>query len=312
MEFVNELRVAIVQTTLDNRIAWDSSASYAPRMAVTEAKRVWDEILTALTSYRNLSKSAQPEIIVLPELTIPKQYEKDIVDMAVQLESIIIGGCDFKTDDGITVVNRGLMAVPSYWPHGEGKVQSLLFHFGKKNPAALENNYIKSIPQKSDNKKQMSFYHDDTVYIINLGCYGRLGIAICADFYDIERYAYYKGRIQHLIILAYNKDIKSFYFLAESISRLVYCNTIICNTGHYGGSIAFSLYQKDYNRYVYKHEGKGLYTSQIVSLPVKDLWIAQCDDEHKLKTFKSMPPGYEYMYEKYENRTPDVNSIGAL
>ena len=86
--------------------------------------------------------------------------------------------------------------------------------------------------------------------------------------------------------------MKSFYYLAEAISRIVFCNVVICNTGFYGGSIAFAPYFEDYKRYVYKHEGGNLYTNQIILLPVAGLYIAQtkgCDTR-----FKSCPPGYVY------------------
>ena len=109
----------------------------------------------------------------------------------------------------------------------------------------------------------------------------------------------YKGRVQHIFILAYNQDVKSFYFLAEAISRLVYCNVVICNTGHFGGSIAFSLFDKEYKRYIYKHEGASLFTSQIVSLPVAALVAEQLRDhlDHN-DNFKSQPPGYQYYYKE--------------
>lgn len=138
-------------------------------------------------------------------------------------------------------------------------------------------------------------------YIVDLGNYGKMGVSICADFYDIERYAIYKGRIQHLLIIANNMDIKSFYFLAEAISRLVYCNVVICNSGHYGGSVCFTPAKKDYQRYSYKHEGKDLFTTQVVSIPVDALWKAQSGDDEALKGFKNPPPGYQYNYEKYVN-----------
>lgn len=138
----------------------------------------------------------------------------------------------------------------------------------------------------------------DKFYILDTKDYGRIGFAICADFYDIERYTLYKGRVQHLIILAFNQDVKSFYFLAESISRLVYCNVVICNTGYYGGSVCFTPAKDDFKRYCYKHEGKELFTSQVVKLPVESLWKAQNENSDALKKYKSPPPGYKYYKKK--------------
>lgn len=289
------LSVAIVQSTIDSSIAWNPLSANVPEMTSTEAKRAWNEIMVAISGYNNLSESARPEIIVLPELTIASQYEYRIKDLAKQVGAIIIGGCDFKYIDDNNIINRGIISIPKYWPHGHGQGHPRNVHFGKKNPAEIEEGYIKAIPTKSG-KGEMSFWPCKEVFIIDLGEYGKIGISICADFYDIERYAYFKGRIQHLFIIAYNQDIKSFYYLAEAISRLVFCNVVICNTGHYGGSIAFTLYKEDYKRYIYKHEGAGLCTSQVINLPVDDFVKAQHKYGDAVKMFKSAPPGYDYKY----------------
>lgn len=307
---VDFLNVAIVQSTIDNRIAWNPQAANAPEMSLTEAKRAWDEITIAITQYKNLDESARPEVIILPELTIAHQYEREIADLAKQVGAIIIGGCDFKYIDGCDeVINQGIISIPRYWPHGIGRGQSRNIHFGKKHPANFEKNFIESIPCRSG-KGNMSFLGCNEVFIIDLGAFGKIGISICADFYDIERYAYYKGRIQHLFIIAYNQDVKSFYYLAEAISRLVFCNVVICNTGHHGGSIAFSLYKEDYKRYIYKHEGAGLYTSQVIKLPVADLHKAQQDAKcEEAKKFKSAPPGYNYKYPDKNMKTKEIKAV---
>ena len=81
---------------------------------------------------------------------------------------------------------------------------------------------------------------------------------------------------------------------------------MICNTGYYGGSIAFSLFDKDYKRYVYKHEGATLFTSQIISLPVADFIKEQAQGHLKPnKNFKGQPP--EYFYKGPE--LPDEQNI---
>ena len=111
---------------------------------------------------------------------------------------------------------------------------------------------------------------------------------------NIAGISIYKGRIQHLLIIAHNPDTESYYFLSEAISRLVYCNVVICNTGEFGDSLAFSPYKKSYERILYRHKGSGLFSTQVISLPVKSLIHEQSNDlEEGLKIFKARPPGYE-------------------
>ena len=90
------LNVAIVQSTIDGTIAWNSNATYAPEMSPSESKRAWNEIMVAISQYNNLVETARPEVIILPELTLAHQYERKIADLAKQVGAIIIGGCDFK------------------------------------------------------------------------------------------------------------------------------------------------------------------------------------------------------------------------
>lgn len=280
------LKVAILQTSLDNKAAWSTYAVNKPMMNELEAVRVWNEIIHTMDDYVNLDDTRKPDVILIPEFSIAEQFENEIKNLAEQTGSIIITGLDFKVK-GKNVRNQAIVAIPYRWPHGFQKSRAKTFYFGKHFPAKEEKDFLRECGKH--------FEPCDEIYILDAGAYGRIGLAICADFYDIERYVLYKGRIQHLFILAYNKDVKSFLFLAESISRLVYCNVIICNTGHYGGSICFSLKEKDFQRYIYRHEGANLFTSQIVELPVKSFKESQ-----KAKGgngYKNAPPEYQLYYD---------------
>ena len=276
------LKVALIQSTLDKDLAWNTSTVYRPRMDNVEAKRIWNETSRVIADYDALPIVQRPEIILMPEFAVADIHKTDLDTWARQLGCIIIAGHDFEVVNG-QVENRASVVIPHQWPHGKGKAIGKTFHFGKRFPAYSEKQYIKNCGYEYSSAERF--------YILDTGEYGRIGLAICADFYDIERFALYKGRVQHIFIIAYNKDVKSFYFLAEAISRLVYCNVIICNTGFYGGSICFSLYKDDYRRYLYKHEGNKLFTSQIVSLPVESLIKAQQLDTGNTE-FKSQPPSY--------------------
>lgn len=292
------LKVAILQTSLDNKAAWSTYAVNKPKMNEMEAVRVWNEIIHTMDDYVNLVDTRKPDVILLPEFSVAEQFENEIRNLADQTGSIIITGLDFKVK-GNNVRNQALVAIPYRWPHGLQKSRAKTFYFGKHFPAKEEKEYLKSCGKEFDPCNE--------IYILDAGEYGRIGLAICADFYDIERYALYKGRIQHLFILAYNKDVKSFLFLAESISRLVYCNVIICNTGHYGGSICFSLKEKEYQRYIYRHEGARLFTNQIVELPVRSFKESQ-----KAKGghgYKNAPPEYELYNESDEDKEKNNKKI---
>lgn len=286
----NVLNIGIIQVVVDEDLAWRNT----PQMDVYEADAIWKQIQAAFASFQEMSKMNIPDIVVIPELAVANYFESRIRQYAQKLGAIIIAGLDFRQCEDNQIENKALFYIPRNWPKEKnvGKVDQSSFYFGKHFASRHELDVI----QKEWGKK---FKPCNEFYIVDLGEYGKMGVSICADFYDIERYVIYKGRIQHLLIIANNKDIKSFYFLAEAISRLVYCNVVICNSGHYGGSVCFTPAKEEYKRYSYKHEGKDLFTTQVVSIPVDALWKAQSGDDKSLKDFKNPPPGYKFCYEKY-------------
>lgn len=290
------LNIGIIQAIVDSNLAWSDT----PQMDVYEANAIWRQIQAAFASFQEMSDTKKPDIVVIPELAVATYFESRIKSYAQKIGAIVVAGLDFKQYDNNRVSNRAIFYVPRDWPHGKqvGKVKATSFYFGKRFASQEETKII-------NQDWNMSFVPCKEFYIVDLAGYGKLGVSICADFYDIERYAIYKGRIQHLLIIANNKDIKSFYFLAEAISRLVYCNVVICNSGHYGGSVCFTPAKHEYQRYSYKHEGHDLFTTQIVSIPVDALWKAQSEDRDALNGFKNPPPGYKYQYDKYVKQTKE-------
>lgn len=284
------LKIGVIQAIVNPNLAWSDT----PQMDVYEANVIWRQIQAAFASFQEMSDTKKPDIVVIPELAVATYFESRIKSYAQKIGAIVVAGLDFKQYNKDRIANKAIFYVPRDWPQGKqvGKVKATSFNFGKHFASREEMKIIKQ-------DWNMSFVPCNEFYIVDLAEYGKLGVSICADFYDIERYAIYKGRIQHLLIIANNKDIKSFYFLAEAISRLVYCNVVICNSGHYGGSVCVTPAKHEFERYCYKHEGRDLFTTQIVSLPVDALWKAQSENEDALKDFKNPPPGYKYHYEKY-------------
>lgn len=282
----NYLNIGLIQTTLDFSIAWNPQL----RMTEFESKRIWQEIKNGISNLNIVAPSVKPKIIILPEFSLPLEYENELVQISKTTGCVFIAGLDFiisQIDDQKYIENKAIVVVPNSWPEDKRSVYASKMYFGK---CFFSNIELKVFNDKYEPKS------NDSMYIFDAGEYGNIGVAICADFFDIERFELYKGRIHHMIVIAYNKDVNSFYFLAEAISRLVFCNVVICNTGYYGGSIVFSPYEKQYKRYIYKHEGGKLFASQVLSLPVKDLDEFQRDHQISLnesRTFKSLPPNYK-------------------
>ena len=108
---------------------------------------------------------------------------------------------------------------------------------------------------------------------------------------DLDRIVMYRNKIQTLFILAYNRDTTSFDHLAEALSRMLFCNVVVCNCGQFGGSLAVSPFREPFLRSIYRHSGQRLPHAQLIQLPLAELAAQQQGAGSKV--FKSLPPGFD-------------------
>jgi len=285
-----KLRIGIIQTSLDSEAAWvdDKTGNWQQcvRMSAVEERRAKKEIRHYLASLRGLEH--RPDIVLLPELSVPLGFESKLKTAAEKLESIIIAGLDYRIEKGEstpTVSNEAVVIVPGYLRGRRIARRTEVRRVGKTYPAPAEKKKLQSITGAS-----VSFLPHPTVWIFESDDLGKFAVAICYDFMDIDRIVMYRNRIQALFILAYNLDTTSFDHLAEALSRMLFCNVIVCNCGQFGGSVAVSPFREPFRRTVYRHSGQGLPHAQLIELPLASLVAHQQGGTSK--DFKSLPPGF--------------------
>ena len=254
-EFV---RVGLLQTTTDNKLAWGSG----PPMSPGQAACAWRETRLGMRNF--LGSRSRPQIVLLPELAVPRSRASQLAGLARGAGTIVIAGLDYSVAWAErSVRNQAIVIVPNRWPEPRRSRASTTIVVGKMHPAPKEAEEL--------GKHQLHFKGDPYVWMFDAGEFGKFGVCICYDFMNIERFALYKGRIQHLFVLAYNRDLAAFTQLAGSIAQTVFCNVVLCNTGHHGGSLVVSPFKEPWRRTIYRHDGANLFTSQVIDLPVRSL-----------------------------------------
>ncbi len=278
------LTVGIVQTSLDPAAAWTK----IPKMERLEEEQAITEIRGFLSAMNQ--KGSSPDIIIFPELAVPTGYERHLRRMATAMQSVIIAGLDYRQGSSVgDIHNEAVIIVPKRWRGVTMGANTTTRRIGKTYPAPEEKRKLLAIAH--------DFKPNPSIWLFDGGAVGTFGVMVCYDFLDVERIAMYRGKVQHLFILALNKDATSFNHVAEAVSRMIFCNVVICNCGHYGGSMAVSPYRFSERRTIYRHVGGNLATAQIIDLPVASLDMHQHYRDPLLdgvKEYKSLPPGYEY------------------
>lgn len=285
--FEQSLKLGIIQTTVHLENAWGNSLQMAP----VEERAVIAQIQHQLAGLAQ--QSAKPHIVLLPELTVPMGFLPNLRVIAAQMNAVIIAGMDFNvaSRNAKTVRNRAAVIIPNAWGTRRISARTTVRYVGKTYVAWRERDHLK--------RHGYTFQSIPDVWVFDAGTFGKFAVAVCYDFLDLERVAMYRSRIQHLFILAYNSDLPTFDHAAEALSRMIFCNVVVCNTGSHGGSLAVSPYQGIGKRVIYRHIGAPLSTGQTVGLPVADLILAQTNSwpAGRDREFKSLPPGVEVAHE---------------
>lgn len=283
------LHVGVVQTSLHADAAWADDKprnwQHCIRMSSTEELRAKKEIRHYLASLKGLD--TQPDFILLPELSVPLGFENRLMKAAEKMESIVIAGLDYRIDrtHPRSVSNEAIIIVPRRLKGKKISQRTDVRRVGKTYPAPREKQKLDKITGGAVN-----FVPQPIVWLFESPDLGKFAVAVCYDFLDLDRIAMYRNKIQTLFILAYNRDTTSFEHVAEAISRMVFCNVVVCNCGHFGGSLAVSPFQDSYKRTVYKHAGQKLPNAQLIELPLAALHEHQSTGNST--RFKSLPPGF--------------------
>lgn len=267
--------------------------SDAPKMTSSQDAHAWQEICKAMRAFKDRDGGLSPKVVVLPELSLPRTRLDDFEKLVGGLNVIAFVGVDYRLDRVHNrVYNDGMVFIPNnFWESRPSRYCTRVV-FGKTHAAPKEKKKLKDLIPS------WTYCGDDKVYIFDLEQYGRMGVSICYDFMDLERALMYRGKVHHLFVLAYNRDLGMFRSLADSLSRTVYCNVVVCNTGIYGGSVAVAPYHEAFKRTLYSHDGKELFTTQVVNLPVRGVEEARNGKgetiihiERPANVFKDPPPG---------------------
>lgn len=272
----DKLKVGLINTQLNyqdsiNRIKNKPNLSY---------KR-FDQIKNII----NEAINKKVEFLVMPELYMPYEWIDKIVEVSRNHQMVIIFGLEYIVHNDL-VKNYLMVSLP--YKTNNGFKSSILTYRLKNHYSPSEINTIEDLNKKckmnDSNNQEYILYNWKGISFVPYCCY---------EIADITARSLFKNRCHIVTISEFNKDIKYFENICESLSRDLYCYCISSNTSKYGGTSIIQPSSSE-NKYIIRLKGGEndyivTYDLNISDLQDKSLrsYSADYSDTH----FKPQPPG---------------------
>ncbi len=148
-----------------------------------------------------------------------------------------------------------------------------------------------------DLKRDLTIYSHGDFYF---------GLLICNEYLDIERRSFYRGKIDSLIVLEWNKDTHTYNALVESSANDIHSSIVQVNNRKYGDTRVRVPRKNDWERDLVRVMGGELDNFVVVKVPVEELRQFQYFNSSPEKPFKPIPTGFkmaDFRYPKGVRKT---------
>ena len=280
-----------------------------------EADHVMKQVVTAFQAPNYAEGKSVPDLIVLPELSIPVEEVATLRDHVRATGRASLAGLYWQIAKPVYAAGRSVR-VENRWFFNEAEITIPVGYDGrgptglryyrvrKPMPSHLEEGLARALTATHgeawrvlDGRRWYRFLHEE---------WGDFTVAICSDLIGAAPWSALRGEMLHLFVVAYNKDVDLYESLTWSRAYENYVNLVVVNNGCYGGSMAWTPKHKP-GRELARIRGNGLMVVADVRIPVKELLEEQmrgvegaideaekrwCGRSAPRSKFKAPPPDY--------------------
>ena len=118
------------------------------------------------------------------------------------------------------------------------------------------------------------------------------GLLICSELTDIQFRQKFRGNVDTLLVLSWNRDLESFASLVESAALDVHCFTVLVNNRKYGDSRVRAPFKESYLRDMVRVKGGLADYFVLAEIDYEPLRDFQSHANSKTKPFKPFPEGF--------------------
>jgi hypothetical protein len=223
-------------------------------------------------------------VLVLPELSVPRKWERALANWGARSRLCIIAGLEYK-DANPGLLNQALGIFPTGWN------RAIPIRWTKRHAAAEERALLEKMtpPRELVPLKR-------TQRIIVESDAGRASVLICSEMLEAPALAALRGKVELLFVPAWNSDTGSFDHVSHAVSSLL-LHAFVCIANNAEGSdtrivapVKHPRHLREWCRIVLRS------ATQVIwgDLPVKLL-----RDIHDRKAtggnieFRPLPPGWK-------------------
>jgi hypothetical protein len=260
--------------------------------------------LDILDTILDISDQDSANFVMLPEFFLPRRFLfSHIKERAVRYGSIIMGGLEYEVDPyrswtgKPSLRNEAFVVIPDnlYQDNKASGGNATIITVPKLHPAPEEESLLIN--------SGYEFVNGNRIYQFKSKRLGNFAVLICFDFLNLPIQAILQSQIQTLFVLTYNKDVSGFISIADTMQRMLLCNVVICNTGYYGGSVAFAPLRDRNERQVVQINGNRIQAAVSVHLPLNEVW--------KVQTTGVIKYGEQGKERIYLHRPPDFGRLAS-
>lgn len=275
------IRIAVANFETTDR-CWLMSAQGAPSLTLERLGRISEFINRAIIH------DPVPDIIVMPELSLPRSLQDQITNRLERSGISLVAGLEYGIPPKQPRLRQNQALVSISLGRSYGNSQTLQ---DKNQPAWLERSELSRIASAALLRPKV--YPDLPIYASDGLIFG---VLICSDLSNPRFRTRYQGAIDALICLEWNRDVSSFESLVEATAQDLHCYIVQANNRQFGDSRVRAPFKESHRRDVVQLKG-GVHDYFVVAEvdpePLRDFQSDHAPNLDEKALFKPFPIGFK-------------------
>lgn len=279
--------------------SWTDRVRKRPDLSFKRLRNLLQLVAAFLQHHRDSDWKDRPLYFCLPELSVPPEWIHEIAFFFSQAGVSLIAGVEYEF-----LGKKGPLNNPAYLflrNRNLGYPATFLIRQFKTQAAPPE---AQELWQEGNYTLDGPSPHELPVYV-----HGNFhfGVLICSELTNAEIHQHFRGYVDAIICLEWNRDIETFSALVEGAAQTIHAFIIQVNNRRYGDSRIRAPAKERFNRDIVRLNGGDHDYWVVGELPIERLRSFQRkvhSDLAKGAPYKPLPSGYDpHKFERLHPQT---------